>query len=661
MLCPSRHVLLCVLSLGALVACSPRPSAAPRDPVPTDAFVESLPLGTLAPHEPQSMLPVEADDATWGSATARVTVVGFFDFECQFCKEGYGNLLQIRREYSEDDVRIVFKHMPLPTHELAIPSAVVGQAIMMEKGAGAFFEFAGMAFSRQASIGYESLAEWAGKVGLERQTYNRVVGEEEMMHRVGSDVLLARRLSVETTPTFFINGKVMSGAQPIELLRKEIHIELDAMQDAVGTKWSGAYKARLEKNMKVSLVKSLLSQDPGNYRVPVGNSPIDGPKDAPITMVAFSDFECPFCKQAEETVRALRTKYPTELRVVFKQLPLPFHDSARPAARLSVQVARLKGDRAFFAVSNDLFASSPTLDDATLRAIGRKHGLSSSEIEEALKPGDDALDQTIKLDEQLADDVLARGTPHFFINGKRLSGARPMEHFEALIEHELVNAHQELKGGVAPSELYEHVQRDAVSPGKPEKVDVAISAAGQPTRGPENAPIVVHVFSDFECPYCRQGEQLLTKLEADYPGKLRFVWHDFPLPFHKQALPAARAARQAFMERGNEGFWQMHHKLFALQGDGAKVDDEQIIAHAKDLGLNVEQIKQAMASNRFDAAIEKDQALAADLGINGTPAFVIGGYLVSGAGPEQRFRRVIDLALSEIIPVPAGTKGALPR
>src|SRR5690606_42153865 len=102
-------------------------------------------------------------------------------------------------------------------------------------------------------------------------------------------------------------------------------------------------------------------------------------------------------------------------------------------------------------------------------------------------------------------------------------------------------------GDERPTE-YEHLMRDAATPGVPQQVDVSAlnaPAAQRPSRGPKDAPVTIHVFSDFECPFCRRAEPTLASLEEQYGDRLRIVWHDLPLPFHKNARPAAHAAREA--------------------------------------------------------------------------------------------------------------------
>ncbi len=522
---------------------------------------------------------------------------------------------------------------------------MVGQAVSIAAGSEAFFKFAEEAFHHQSRIDYQTLAEWSEKVGVDRQSYNQLVGDEKTARRVIQDVVVARRLGVDSTPTFFVNGRLIPGAQERAYFEQVIDEELVFMK-TTGKPWRESYQARVTDNISGSVVEALLAQDPYDYRVPVDGSPVAGPTDAPVTLVTFSDYECPFCKRGEETVDALRAKYGTDLRVVFKHLPLPFHEFARPAALLAAAVQLHKGDDAFFAATSDLFQLNPEFSTTALNKLGLKYGLTESQIKQALEGDSPQLNERIQRDLDLADDVLARGTPHFFINGKRLSGARPVEQFEALINFEKARAQSLLEKGIAPSKVYQTLQEDALAPGAPEKVAGPIDSTGRPSRGAKSAPVTIHIFSDFECPYCRRGEETLAELEKLYPEKLRIIWHDFPLPFHEQAMPAARAARYAFSEKGDAGFWKMHDALFGLDEENAEVSREQILSHGKDLGLDPTKLAAAMDSDTNDAAIQADMQLADSLGIQGTPAFVIGEYLITGARPLRALQRVVEMSLN---------------
>lgn len=608
-------------------------------------------VGQLAPGEPLTALPIEADDARLGSDQAKVTVVAFLDYQCSFCAQGFATLLALRRDYSDDDLRIVFKHLPLAFHELALPSAIAGQAVMQGAGPEAFFQFSRRAFENQSALGFSELAKWAEEAGLPREHYNELVSSEQTVQRIVQDARLASQIGVDATPAFFINGRMIAGAQPKIVFQEAISEELAAIDELQNGKAKvssrSAYRTRVSSNMRGSVLSALLAADPNDYLVPVDGSPIQGPTDAPVTLVVFTDFECPFCKRADDTIKMLRKKHGSDLRVVFKHLPLSFHERARPAALLAAAVQKHRGDQAFFAAASALFEQSPSLDEPSLRRVGRTHGLSEEQIELALTGRDVDVTGRIQRDLDLSDDVLARGTPHFFINGKRLSGARPLEHFDALISHGKKRANDLMKEGVRPADVYARLQEQATSPGRPEKLASEIPEASRPERGPKDAPVVVHIFSDFQCPYCRVGEQTLLELEASFPGKLRFVWHDFPLDFHEQARPAARAAREVFRQKGNSAFWKMHALLFDLEGDEAKISDEDIVQHGSSLGMDGAALLEVANSTKHDAIIDEEIEFASSLGIRGTPAFVIGGYLVTGAKPAHYLERVVSLALSD--------------
>jgi protein-disulfide isomerase len=604
-------------------------------------------IGLLAPGEPLTGVPVEEDDARQGDSDALVTVVAFLDFECGFCREGFQTLLELRASYTDKELRIVFKHLPLRSHPNALGAAIAGQAVTELGGSDAFFRFAKLAFEGSHELSYEKLASWALDAGVPIELYNERASEEITLRRVAQDAGLAHQVGVDSTPSFFINGRLISGAQPIEFFHQTIREELQGMKDAIGSSWRTKYQARVANNMKASLVTALLAENPDDLRVPVGNSPAIGSPDALVTLVMFTDFECPFCKRADETILTLQKNYGSDLRVVFKHLPLPFHQRARPLALLTEAIHQKSGNLSFFTASHEIFSTDSDLDLENLMLIGQKHGLTKEEVSDAIEERNLQLVERLEEDRTLADDVLARGTPHFFINGKRLSGARPIEHFEALIEHELKRAQARVSTGVPKTDIYDVLQEGALSPGAPQKLSGVIPEKGQPIRGIQTAKVRVHIFSDFECPYCKRGEENLALLAKEYPNDLLFVWHDLPLPFHERALPAARAARYAFEKQGNKGFWRMHAALFDIDSDQAKLSDAEIRAHGNQLGLNADELMRFVSDGGKDAAIQRDIALAESLDINGTPAYVIGGYLVTGARPLNHLVRVVKLALAD--------------
>jgi protein-disulfide isomerase len=193
--------------------------------------------------------------------------------------------------------------------------------------------------------------------------------------------------------------------------------------------------------------------------VPIGSSPVRGPSDALVTVVEFSDFQCPFCGRVEPTLAALRAKYGADLRIVWKNEPLPFHRRALPAAELALEARREKGDAAFWAVHDELFASQRDLDDPSLMRIARSHGVSETAATKAISTNE--YQPLIDADTTLAHVLGANGTPTFFINGHLLSGAQPISKFETVIDEELKNARVMVAKGTPRARVYDAIMAGA--------------------------------------------------------------------------------------------------------------------------------------------------------------------------------------------------------
>ncbi len=181
----------------------------------------------------------------------------------------------------------------------------------------------------------------------------------------------------------------------------------------------------------------------------------------------------------------------------------------------------------------------------------------------------------------------------------------------------------------------------------PVKVDLGKS----PIKGTANAPIMIVEFSEFQCPFCARVEPTLKQLLNDYKGKIGITFRHNPLPFHKNAMSASKAAL-AGREQGK--FWEMHEALFNNQKD---LSDENILKLAKQVGLNSAKFKTDWKSNKFDAEIEKDMQDARSLGASGTPSFFINGVSLRGAQPVDSFKAVID----KILAMPSQPQPAQPQ
>lgn len=163
-------------------------------------------------------------------------------------------------------------------------------------------------------------------------------------------------------------------------------------------------------------------------------------------------------------------------------------------------------------------------------------------------------------------------------------------------------------------------------------------------KGDPNAPVTIIEWSDFECPYCaRFYEQAYQQIVSEYidTGKVKLVFRDFPLSFHKNAQKAAEAAECA----GEQGsFYAMHDKLF---GEGVTGGVTTFKKYAAELGLDTDAFNECLDSDSMAAEVAADMQAGIDNGIRGTPGFLINGELVSGAQPFSAFKTVIDAALAE--------------
>jgi len=170
---------------------------------------------------------------------------------------------------------------------------------------------------------------------------------------------------------------------------------------------------------------------------------------------------------------------------------------------------------------------------------------------------------------------------------------------------------------------------------------VNVSTDGDPSIGPEDAPVTIVEFSDYQCPYCASWyQQTFDRLIANYPGQIRFVYRDLPLPMHPEAIPAAEAANCA----GEQGaYWKFHDALFSGQYDLGRAAYEQ---YAADLGLEPAAFTACLDDHRYQDEVRADAADATRLGLTGTPSFVINGRILIGALPFEDFKAIIDEELA---------------
>lgn len=168
---------------------------------------------------------------------------------------------------------------------------------------------------------------------------------------------------------------------------------------------------------------------------------------------------------------------------------------------------------------------------------------------------------------------------------------------------------------------------------------VSTSTEGEPSIGPEDAPVTILVFSDFQCPFCARVLPAVERVLEEYKGQVRIIFKQFPLSFHPNAQKAAEASECAF-EQGK--FWEYHDILFENANALAPSDLKQ---YAKDIGLDSATFDGCLDSGKYEAEVKQDLADGKAAGVSGTPAFLINGIPVVGAQPFSSFASVIDSEL----------------
>jgi protein-disulfide isomerase len=661
--------LLTAMACGG--ATPPQTAAAPL-PTPLvlpEPSVQAPPV-EVVPSEEDAGVPISPRDPTWGARTALVTIVEFGDFQCPFCVRVEATLDRLRTTYGPADLRIVWKNNPLPFHPNAQPAAEAAQVVLEMAGNGAFWKFHDAAFKDQGGLGTESYEKWAQDAGvLDPAAFSTRLANHAGADKVEKDLNDGKTAGVIGVPSFFVNGVFVNGAQPFDNFKKIIDQELEKAQAriAAGTPRTALYVAMSKENKANQPPPATRDEDKEDtttvFKIPVGTSPSLGNPGALVTIVEFADLQCPFCGRVEATLKAIRVKYGDKVRLVWKNEPLPFHPAAEPAAQAALEARAERGDKGFWDVHDKLLGRQSDLmmgGGANVESIVKmaaETGAVADKIRKAVN--EHTYKKLIEDDRDMAEDFQAAGTPHFFVNGRRIVGAQPEEKFDKIIDEEIQKAQDLVAKGIQPQGVYDVLTRGGKGPPEPEKKEVPHGLpTNDPARGNMSATVVVHEWADFQCPFCGRVEPTVAQMMKDYGTRIKFVWHDLPLPMHPNAPLAAQAGREAYAQKGPTAFWAMHDKMLANQ---QKIQREDLDRFAMALNLNADRWAAALDGGTHTRDIETDKKAGNDVGINGTPAFLVVpggaafGYFINGAQSYTKFHKLIERALFEAAsPPPAG-------
>lgn len=194
----------------------------------------------------------------------------------------------------------------------------------------------------------------------------------------------------------------------------------------------------LKKHKAEILVKPLT---PPRFEVPGPMEPVRGKADAPVTIIEFSDFECPYCRRAHETLRKLEESHGGKFKMVYRHFPLQFHKQAQKAAEAS-QCA--DDQKKFWEFHDLIFANPQRMSADEFKKMARELKLDGDKFDACLDGGAHA--KRVLLDQQIGAELGVSGTPTFFVNGLRLVGAVPLEQLQSVVLEEIARAEGKGKG-----------------------------------------------------------------------------------------------------------------------------------------------------------------------------------------------------------------------
>jgi protein-disulfide isomerase len=377
-----------------------------------------------------------------------------------------------------------------------------------------------------------------------------------------------------------------------------------------------------------------------------------GARNPLVTIVEYSDFQCPFCSRLASSLEEVVTEYPNDVRLVFKHFPLPNHANAAPAARATV--AAQEQDK-FWPLHDLLFANQRTLEPSNIEAYAQKAELDLDKWKARMAVPE--VQQQVADDEAAARALDIRSTPTFFVNGKKFEGAQPVEQIKAIVEEERKLALQLIEAGSKREEIYARIMRaakpGAAAPAPPAAAAKAPEAAqgkimeadlqlqfavpigqGTPRRGPEDAIVTVIEFGSLTAEASQKNRPMLAALAEKYPD-VQWVYRHLPLDDAK----AGRAARAAIAAHRQGKFWEMREALLTNTGE---LDPANLSELAKKAGLDEAKFRKDLQDASLGDPIINDAKVAEIVrGTATAPIFFINGRTLTGTPSMQDFEKVI--------------------
>jgi protein-disulfide isomerase len=271
----------------------------------------------------------------------------------------------------------------------------------------------------------------ARRMAVEDLVANKLMDQEAKSRGVDRSALVEKEITAKVAPVgdvdvanwYQANQGRVQGA-PLDQVRAPIRAYLvqERMEDA---------RQRYVDTLKAKTPVRVMLEPP-RQQVSAANGPSKGATSAPILMIEFSDFQCPFCLRAHATVDQVLKTYGDKIRFVYRHYPLPNHPNAKPAAEASACAAE---QGKFWPYHDRLFEQQSKLSDSDLKQHAADLGLDTAKFNACVDSH--KFKALVEGDTRDGEEAGVNGTPAFFINGRMLSGAQPFESFKRIIDEEL--------------------------------------------------------------------------------------------------------------------------------------------------------------------------------------------------------------------------------
>jgi protein-disulfide isomerase len=224
---------------------------------------------------------------------------------------------------------------------------------------------------------------------------------------------------------------------------------------------------------------------------------------------------------------------------------------------------------------------------------------------------------------------------------KDRAGGRSFEEVRAPLERMMIEESTQARLKAFNNELKKNYDFKIMLEPPRSEVTIPVDAMA---KGPVDAPVTMVEFADFQCPYCRRAHPVVSRLLMEYQDKIRYVFRDYALAFHKRAVPASVAAYCA-NEQGK--YWDYYESLKVMVGD---LQDADLNQRAESMGLDMDAFKACMAAGKYEGLVNAGFADGQALGVTGTPTYFINGRMLIGAQPYEAFKEIIDEEIARNTP-----------